>query len=250
LSSLALFLAANQTDLQALASGWSSNHTSIDEQAFEQSVDTILNNLASALRDAGIDPQGFDLLTSDFDANDSGFDGVLDRIEVSMGPGGFGISVDGQPLDFDQDAGSDNGGNSSGYGSVTLAGSGATAIDLPSSIEPTASVWATITGTSRIWEWKEGNRRILITVGTSSLGTSVTVAQSSLDSGDTHGYWEATAGPDEIIPGLTIESDRVILNSIGLTGEHTLTGDIYDRDQPRTDSDLVIHGTLYRHRQP
>ena len=105
LTSLAVFMSAENTDLSILFSDWENQLSVIDAAELEANAQIIYANLASQMADNDVDPQNFDIFSEAFNADGTGIDGVLDAIEVIFGETGITITegTDGVAFDIDID---------------------------------------------------------------------------------------------------------------------------------------------------
>lgn len=86
LTNLAVFMANGKADISGAfvngEAGWR-NHT-LSFEAVENARQIITENIKARLTSAGIDPYGFDLFYDSFNANQTGFDAVLDGLTVAI----------------------------------------------------------------------------------------------------------------------------------------------------------------------
>ena len=80
LTNLALFLATDKADLEAIYESW--DGTTIDVSALGDAQAVINANLAGQMAAEGVDAEDYDFITEPFDADSSGIDAVLDAINV------------------------------------------------------------------------------------------------------------------------------------------------------------------------
>ena len=98
-TNLAMFLAAGQTDLDAMYTSW--DGTAVTATQVATAEGTVRANLVTQMEAAGLDVANYDLFTSAFAANGLGIDGVLDDliITVDSGTNSF-IFTDGSGADL------------------------------------------------------------------------------------------------------------------------------------------------------
>ena len=80
LTNLALFLATDKANLEAIYDNW--DGTTIDESALGEAQAVIKTNLAAKMVSEGVDVEDYDFIKEPFDADSSGIDAVLDAINV------------------------------------------------------------------------------------------------------------------------------------------------------------------------
>lgn len=104
LTNLALFLTFGKQDLDRLFRNWITLGTGITEADITKKQAVINQNLSAELQAQGIDPTTYDFFNEPFNANSTGFDAVLDGLDVELQPGG-GFRVarrGGAALPFDE----------------------------------------------------------------------------------------------------------------------------------------------------
>ncbi len=123
LTTLALFLASNQSDLAAMAANWSSRSGEITTTALDAAKAVVNANLLAQYQAQGLDGTTYDFFSAPFKADGSGFDALLDTVKVSidMKGGGITVTVNGAPHTFDPNIDTSairlGGGSGSGGGS-------------------------------------------------------------------------------------------------------------------------------------
>jgi hypothetical protein len=127
LTTLALFQGHSQGDLEALYNSWASSYSALTTASIQAAQATINANFATQMQAAGLDPNTYDFFKTAFTANSSGFDAVLDGLNVTInfGAGTFAIT-DGAdaPISFNLniDTSGINIGDGSGSGSGSSSG--------------------------------------------------------------------------------------------------------------------------------
>lgn len=81
-TNLAMFLAAGQTDLDAMYTDWNGTAVSAAQVAIAEG--TVRANLITQMEAASLDVANYDLFTSAFAADGSGIDGVLDDLIIAV----------------------------------------------------------------------------------------------------------------------------------------------------------------------
>lgn len=103
LTTLALFEATQRTDLTGLFESWSQASASFNVSELEQTAAAIAATFQTEFAANGVDPTAFDLFSSSFSANNSGFDAVLDATNVVIDLAGGTVSVNGNTFEIPTD---------------------------------------------------------------------------------------------------------------------------------------------------
>lgn len=103
LTTLALFEATQRADLSGLFESWSQASASFDVSELEQTAAAIAASLQAEFSANGVDPTAFDLFSSSFSANNTGFDAVLDATDVVIDLAGGTVSVNGNTFEIPTD---------------------------------------------------------------------------------------------------------------------------------------------------
>ena len=105
-SSLTLFLAnGGEQDLSLLVDEWTNPATRFTQLDVDAARAIVQTNFEAEITDEGLDPAVFDLFSTPFNADGTGFDAVLDRVviefSVDANTSSFTITLDGSPFGFD-----------------------------------------------------------------------------------------------------------------------------------------------------
>lgn len=201
LSNLAMFLASSNADLDAIYTAWDGTQITVDSIVVAQAQ--INANLSTQLTDVGIDPTTYDFMTAVFSANGSGFDALLDSIDVvvDFSGGTFTFAVTGAP-GFSFDSGIDvsainivsgnTSSNVSGNNGGTLAAN-ETLATIPASIATTYNLtYYESTPGSGIVDGSVATF-VVATNGTLTIGGSLVLDTPVLRNGNAHeAIWKDT----------------------------------------------------------
>jgi hypothetical protein len=103
LTTLALYESLGNQDLTSYYESWSSFASTVNTQEIEAAAQAILAEFESQINAAGINPDSFDLFSSAFEANHTGFDSVLDQVSVVIDFATGVVTVNGENFDIDID---------------------------------------------------------------------------------------------------------------------------------------------------
>jgi len=248
-TSLALFNANGMQDLDDLEMNWGNLTTPISQQNIDDALAIINANFASLYTGAGLD-SNFDPFQDVFNADGTGFDGILDGLMVVLDPdtNSFTVTITGMPgFSFDPniDTGGGGGGTGSGsFGSLNLSDTGTG--DLPfTTFTPDEITDFTAGGITEII-WK-------VTISDVAYSAIVTLDNSQVVTGA--GFTVAapnTSGNGTISVGwvtlldlanITVTANSVSFSNVSMFG----SGDPF-ADIP-TLTDLTLNGTLSRSTQ-
>lgn len=131
MTTLAMFLANGETSLATLQQNWASAATSFSSDDLADVQAQINANFSEQFSGNGLDADSYDFFTTEFSANGSGLDAVLDliSIDIDFSAGSFIVEVNGLVYDYDVDIDTDGitiggGDNSNLDGEWTLTFSG------------------------------------------------------------------------------------------------------------------------------
>lgn len=122
MTTLAMFLANNEQSLADLASGWSSSASSFSVDNLEEIQAAVNANFYSLFSGQGLDGSTYDFFSDAFSADGSGFDALLDSLEIDIDQDGstFSISVNGSNFSYNSEIDTSN--IEIGGGTVTVDG--------------------------------------------------------------------------------------------------------------------------------
>lgn len=246
LTTLTLFNASGQQDLDAIQADWVNQFASITQTQINNVQAVINANFAALFSGQGLDPATFDLFSSPFSANGTGFDAILDALTVTLDPANntFSVNVDDLPFDFDFDIdigdGGDpgnNGGNGAGA-DLMLAGADTSVIGTTYST-PGSSGFLTMEGISTNL-WQDGVGRVLtMTYVDGVLSTVILVLVNSSNPDLVHSYSTGCGlqGADCSNISANFETGEIVFSGHSLsaataqdnqaTGPLTLTGSAF-----------------------
>ncbi|HFD11556.1 MAG TPA: hypothetical protein ENJ32_03665 [Crenotrichaceae bacterium] len=93
LTTLAIFIANGNVELDSYYTSWASNAASFTQQSLLSSQAIINSNLSTVFQNNGLDATSYDFFSTSFIANGSGIDGVLDSTSVNLADGNISITV-------------------------------------------------------------------------------------------------------------------------------------------------------------
>lgn len=128
LTTLTLFNASGQADLSVIQADWENAFSGITQAQIDSAQAIVNANFGGLFSGLGLDPAAFDLFSSPFNADGTGFDGLLDLLEIVLDPdlGEFTIEYNGSSFPFDIDI--VIGGGSGAGADLTLSGADTSAI--------------------------------------------------------------------------------------------------------------------------
>lgn len=103
LTTLALYESLGNQNLANYYESWATYATTVNAEQIEAAAQQILAEFESQINAAGINPESFDLFSTAFDANHTGFDAVLDQISVVIDFATGVVTVNGENFDIDID---------------------------------------------------------------------------------------------------------------------------------------------------
>jgi len=91
-TNLVMFLASGKSNLDTLYAGW--DGTGVTAAQVDSAEDTVRANLEDQINAAGLDASAYDLMSTPFAADSTGFDGVLDDITIVVDSAGGTFTFD------------------------------------------------------------------------------------------------------------------------------------------------------------
>lgn len=136
MTNLAMFLASNKADLDAIFNSWDGSGISIKNITTAKKI--INANLQSQYATVGLDATIYDFFTREFSADSTGIDKVLDslKVTVELTSGIYSVEIDGIPISFDESIDTSEINIISVSGEVTFSGDGARGIVTNSLFSP------------------------------------------------------------------------------------------------------------------
>ena len=264
LTTLALFLANNQQDLDALVQDWVNQSGQITADALATAQAQTNANFAAQFSDNGLDAVTFDFFSSAFTVGIAGFDALLDsvQVDVDMAASSFSTTVDDVPFSFDIDidivgfdiGGIPDDGNGGGGANIAVAaetglapeytwtGGAVSTLSVTRTSDPTTVVWGiTTVGNDGIASplthgtVDNGVIQTFSTESTLTAGVEYRVSVTRLD--DSVGFADFTASAGGNTGGNT--NNKVTFSDAGVTG--VLTGsDFFPSASARERTDEFI----------
>jgi hypothetical protein len=123
LTTLALYLAYGQPDLDNIVSDLTSGSLHITQTQIDEAQASIRSRFASKIAELGLDTS-FSFFSLPFNTDGQGLDGLLDYLNIAIDMQGSGeITINGQVYDFSQGTGTtDNASGVEGLGSLVVSG--------------------------------------------------------------------------------------------------------------------------------
>ncbi len=121
MTTLALFEASGRDDLEEVFDNWATRSGDVDPSEVQQTAEALIENFREQLEAAGVNVKKFDLFASSFEANNTGFDAVLDDVAINIDLNGGTVTVNGQQFDISDAI--DQGNIGQGDWTLTITGS-------------------------------------------------------------------------------------------------------------------------------
>lgn len=121
MTTLALFEASGRDDLEEVFNNWATRNGDVDPGEVQQTANALVESFREQLEAAGINVKKFDVFSSSFAADNTGFDAVLDDTTINIDLNSGTVTVNGQQFDISDSI--DQGDIGQGDWTLTITGS-------------------------------------------------------------------------------------------------------------------------------